>query len=251
MIGGFNSEIEHNGTVFHVQTEDKGRSNPVIESLIYVGGQVVVSRRDEYADLVQRQASDEEVGDRMDRQHKLMIAAIKSGRFDDEFDALLTSGGVIAEGPGSSALTDVERAIDGLVARQLSDSALRRGRQIETEVNDDDTLDEIVLRYLTAESSREHLVLSLEEDGELRMGRNAFLALRARSSRGGGAIEGAEVHVKMISTVREPQVLGRGVTDADGECFLNVRIPAIENAVAALIISASSPIGTAEVKQLL
>ncbi len=28
MIGGFNSEIEHNGTVFHVQTEDSGHANP-------------------------------------------------------------------------------------------------------------------------------------------------------------------------------------------------------------------------------
>jgi hypothetical protein len=251
MIGGFNSEIEHNGTVFHIQTEDKGRSNPVIESLIYVGGQVVVSRRDDYGDLVERQAPDQEVGERMDRQHRLMIAAIKSGRFDSEFDALIASGRVIAEDAGSSPLEDVERAIGALAPRQPSDSAVRRGREIETEVNDDDTLDEIVLRYLNAESSREHLVLALEENGELRMGRNAFLALKARSSRGGAAVEGAEVQVKMISTVREPQVLGRGVTDADGECFLNVRIPAIENAVAALIISASSDIGTAEVKQLL
>ncbi len=248
MIGGFNSDVEHQGTVFHVQTEDKGRSNPVIDSLVYVGGRVVISKREDYADLVERDAPDEEIAERMDHQHQLMMAAISSGHFDDELEAVL-------EGGDASALDDVARAVDGLgdsfAAGPPSESAVRRGQRLSTDIADDDTLDEIVLRYLHAGSSREHLVLVLEENGELRMGRNAFLALRAQSSQGGGAVEGAEVQVKMISTAREPEVLGRGVTDSDGECFLNVQIPALDNGSAALIISAASNIGSAELKQLL
>ncbi len=242
MIGGFNSEVEHRGTTFHVQTEDKGRSNPVIDSLVYVGGQVVVSMREEYDDLIEVDAPDEEIAERMDRQHKVMIAAITSGRFDQEFQSLFEDGGVAA-GDGAAA--------GGLGVVEPSDSAVRRGRLLSNDIGDEETLDEIVLRYLHAGSSREHLVLALEENGELRMGAKAFLALRAHSSRGGIAVEGAQVQVKMISTLREPEVLGRGVTDADGECFLNVQIPTLENATAALIISAASEIGTAEVKQLL
>ena len=38
MISGHNTDLLHNGVVYHVQTEDKGRSNPVIESFIYIGG---------------------------------------------------------------------------------------------------------------------------------------------------------------------------------------------------------------------
>ena len=38
MITGFNTDVKYKGTVFHVQTEDKGVANPIIESLIYKGG---------------------------------------------------------------------------------------------------------------------------------------------------------------------------------------------------------------------
>ena len=58
MISGFNTDVDHDGTVFHVQTEDKGRANPVIESLVFVGGQVVVSKRDEYAEMLEEVADD-------------------------------------------------------------------------------------------------------------------------------------------------------------------------------------------------
>jgi hypothetical protein len=34
MITGQNSEVLHNDRAFHVQTEDKGRSNPMLESFI-------------------------------------------------------------------------------------------------------------------------------------------------------------------------------------------------------------------------
>ncbi len=45
MITGFNTDVEYEGRVFHVQTEDKGRTNPVVESLVYSGGEIVASRR--------------------------------------------------------------------------------------------------------------------------------------------------------------------------------------------------------------
>ncbi|MES1243218.1 MAG: hypothetical protein ABUT39_16515 [Acidobacteriota bacterium] len=52
MITGYNTDVRHNDVVFHVQTEDKGLGNPFIESLVYVGGQVLASKRSNYADLL-------------------------------------------------------------------------------------------------------------------------------------------------------------------------------------------------------
>ena len=43
MITGYNTDVRHDSVVFHVQTEDKGAANPLIESLVYVGGQVVAA----------------------------------------------------------------------------------------------------------------------------------------------------------------------------------------------------------------
>jgi len=46
MITGFNQDVTFKNKVYHVQTEDRGKSNPVIESLIYVGGEILASKAD-------------------------------------------------------------------------------------------------------------------------------------------------------------------------------------------------------------
>ena len=52
MITGFNTDIKHNEKVYHVQTEDKGVGNPYIESLVYVGGEILASKKTSYADIL-------------------------------------------------------------------------------------------------------------------------------------------------------------------------------------------------------
>ncbi len=52
MITGYNTDVRHGNRVFHIQTEDKGLSNPKIETLIYVGGEILDSYRSSYEDLL-------------------------------------------------------------------------------------------------------------------------------------------------------------------------------------------------------
>ena len=59
MITGFNTDIEHEGVVYHVQTEDKGLDSPIILSLVYVGGTILASKRSPYEDLIATGFSDE------------------------------------------------------------------------------------------------------------------------------------------------------------------------------------------------
>ena len=83
MITGFNTDIEHEGVVYHVQTEDKGLDSPIILSLVYVGGTILASKRSPYEDLIATGFSDEVLSERLKRQHRLICAAINSGRIDD------------------------------------------------------------------------------------------------------------------------------------------------------------------------
>ena len=83
MITGFNTDIEHEGTVYHVQTEDKGLDTPLILSLVYVGGAILASKRSPYDDLIAKGFDERELADRLNRQHKLICAAIRAGRIDD------------------------------------------------------------------------------------------------------------------------------------------------------------------------
>ena len=56
--------------------------------------------------------------------------------------------------------------------------------------------------------------------------------------------------MKVISTVEPPRVIFRGKTSADGTVMIRASIPAFREGTAAVIISAQSPIGNDEVKQL-
>jgi len=81
VITGFNTDVKYKGVVYHVQTEDKGTANPLIETLIYKGGEILGSRRLPYADLVQR-GDEAAITKLMEDQHKGMIMEVKRGRFD-------------------------------------------------------------------------------------------------------------------------------------------------------------------------
>ena len=81
MITGYNTDVRYREKVFHVQTEDKGLSNPSIESVVYHGGQVLATKRASYSDLVAEGKGSEAIAGRMEHQHRMMIAAIKGGTF--------------------------------------------------------------------------------------------------------------------------------------------------------------------------
>jgi hypothetical protein len=83
VITGFNTDIEHDGVVYHVQTEDKGLETPLILSLVYSGGAILASKRARYEDLIASGFSDEALSERLTRQHKLICAAIHAGRIED------------------------------------------------------------------------------------------------------------------------------------------------------------------------
>lgn len=83
VITGFNTDIEHNGVVYHVQTEDKGLDTPLILSLVYTGGEILASKRSPYEDLIAAGFDETLLAQRVKRQHRLICAAINAGRIDD------------------------------------------------------------------------------------------------------------------------------------------------------------------------
>jgi hypothetical protein len=83
VITGFNTDVEHDGVTYHVQTEDKGLKSPLILSLVYVGGTILASKRTPYEDLIAEGFDEKKLAERLNRQHKLICAAIHTGRIED------------------------------------------------------------------------------------------------------------------------------------------------------------------------
>lgn len=257
MITGYNTDIRHNDVVFHVQTEDKGASNPCIESLVYVGGQVLAAKRASYQDLLAAPDDERAIPERMERQHRTVIAAIKSGRFDAKLAALASgrreSGQIAVEGAGSEVPRPTPAPFRPTPVPPATPPAAPAPAtpQASGPRDHERTLDQVILEYLTSEADQEQLVLTVDGDRELELGRSARLTLRTTSSKNGRPIAGATVHVRMISTIADPQVLTHGETGPDGALRLEFSIPRLDRGTAALIVSAASILGHAEIKHLL
>ena len=83
MITGYNTDVEHDGVVYHVQTEDKGIETPLLLSLVYSGGAILASKRSSYHDLIAAGFDEAVLTERLQRQHRLICAAINAGRIAD------------------------------------------------------------------------------------------------------------------------------------------------------------------------
>ncbi|HEX9163340.1 MAG TPA: hypothetical protein VF980_16655 [Thermoanaerobaculia bacterium] len=227
MITGFNTDIRHNDKVYHIQTEDKGLQNPYIESLVYVGGEILASKKTPYAEQIKDGVDEKWIGGMMEQQHRTMIAAVKRGRFDQP----------------------AEETHTGLTPKPSVPAGTATGKAAAPGA-EEKTLDQVIIDYLASEAESEHLELSLLNQADFFAGAPVELRVVTRRSLSQNPIAAASIEVKVISTVEPPRVVFRGKTASDGTALIRCTIPAFREGTAAVIISAQSTIGNDEVKQL-
>lgn len=83
MVTGFNHNVKHLGRVYHVQTEDSGLSNPHIITHLFVGGNILASKKTSYADITGAENLTQVVRELMEEQHKEMLRNLVNGVYDD------------------------------------------------------------------------------------------------------------------------------------------------------------------------
>jgi hypothetical protein len=228
VITGYNTDVKHNNRVFHIQTEDKGETSPYIESLVYVGGQILATRKTSYADVVKSGRDDKAIQELMEQQHRTMIAAIQRGRFDGPDNTLKTPEGM---GGSAAGAADAEDELDSTSAG-------------------DRTLDQVILDYLAAELKHEQIDVVFAPSPEFHAGRTADFKLKAETSESRQAVAGAVVQIRILSTVEKPEVVFQGKTTSDGSCVVSFPVPAMSQGSAAVVIRVSSPTGSTEYKYM-
>jgi len=83
MVVGFNHNIKHKGKMYHIQTEDSGLDNPHIITHLFVGGNILASKKTSYADIVGAENLAQVVRELMEEQHKEMLRNLINGVYDD------------------------------------------------------------------------------------------------------------------------------------------------------------------------
>lgn len=83
MVPGFNHNIKHNKQIFHIQTEDSGALNPHIITHLFVGGNILATKKTSYADIVHADNLLQIVKELMQEQHKAMLRNLINGVYDN------------------------------------------------------------------------------------------------------------------------------------------------------------------------
>ena len=210
MLTGFNTDVDYEGRTYHVQTEDRGQANPMVESLVYSGGEIVTTRKSSYKDLVEGEDfAAAELMQRMKVQHQELIQEIRSGRYDPE-------------GPKPFGYNIVSNR----------------------------SLDEVVMTYLAAESGMVRVRLELENSRPLVEGTPALILMRVMSEGADLPVQGAEVTVKLISSSERPREVFKGISGADGRIHAEFDLPLCPDSQVAVLCQVQASGNNAEFKQL-
>jgi hypothetical protein len=164
MVVGFNHNVRHRGQTFHVQTEDSGLENPHVVTHLFVGGNVVASKKASYADLLGTEDLARTVRELMEEQHKEMLRNLVDGVFDDGAAARVQAfqpGQIQADGrtvrlqPGMSIPAPREARLSSApLARAAAPAAppapprRREPAPFGEELVAERSLDEVILSYL-------------------------------------------------------------------------------------------------------
>ena len=234
VLTGYNTDIDYAGTTYHVQTEDKGRSNPIVESLVYARGEILYSRRTSYQDLVDENVESKAIATLMERQHHTIVEAIRRGRL-----ATLADEPALVSDEDDTSISRGDE--DG---GSLAEDATGGG-------DDEPTLDQVILDYLAAQRGRAHLVLKAVNRHDFVYGEEADISISAVDSQSTSPQVGAEITVLFKST-SEPRrlVLAEGETDEKGIFSAKAPLPEFSGGTSAVVITAESELGQSEIKHL-
>jgi hypothetical protein len=243
VLTGFNTDVEYEGVVYHVQTEDKGLQTPFILSLVYTGGAILASKRSPYDDLIAGGLDEGVLAKRLSRQHKLICAAVHAGRIEDlkrlgERDVTEMS----AQRQQAAAAKQVE---------QSSDAGETISASTESDpVPDAEAPDHFAISGLDQDEERLRVILL--DQTELRGGSSVTLRVlvsRAAPNRREPARK-ARVIVKVLgSTFRPTSTMA--ATNIQGVATIPILLPSFDSGRAAILVQAHIDGETAELRRII
>lgn len=155
MVVGFNHNLKHRGRTYHVQTEDSGLENPHVITHLFLGGNVVASKRTSYADIVRAENLTRVVRELMEAQHKEMLRDLVDGVYDEGGAAQAFQPGQIqADGrtvqlqPGMSIPAPREARLTAAALAPPARPATAAAAPFGEELIAERSLDEVILSYL-------------------------------------------------------------------------------------------------------
>jgi hypothetical protein len=288
VITGFNTDVEHDGVVYHVQTEDKGLKSPLLLSLVYVGGTILASKRTPYDDLIASGFDEKILAERLQRQHKLICAAIHAGRIEDlkrqtERDSSARAKPperaepkieqpVVVEQVGAKEVAAEEALVvkDGDIIQlgSIADFMPPSVYMSSTPVQNEPPVQEVnppahpnpereqvdysrVVDYSEVREGLDDLKILLLEEKKFVAGEFVKINLLVgRGAKGLESVANAAISIKVLGSSFRPLIFS-GKTGSDGTAIFYTTLPYFTTGRAAILISATLKSERAELRRMI
>ena len=264
MITGFNTDIEHGGVTYHVQTEDKGAARPIILSLVYDRGTILASKRSPYDDLIAAGLDEKILGERLHRQHSLICAAVRAGRIED-LKKMAARDAASKQAPEAAEVTAAPVTIPAIAKPNIPlpsfdpDSPIPRpgpagydpldlafAPLVEdvTILDADDLVPDEAVEIVPdpasfSRASGNALSIEILGDATFRGGDHRDLGLMVCRGNGRKVVADTEIMVKILGSSFRP-IIFHARTDANGIARINIQLPKFTSGRAALLVRAIS-----------
>lgn len=239
MITGYNTDVEYNGVVYHVQTEDKGLRTPVILSLVYAGGAILASKRSAYHDLIASGFEERVLVERLERQHKLICAAVHAGRIE-ELKRMGEHTPVANVSEVGTASPSIEKEEAANKAGPPASPATGAPAVLTPE------------RFSISEETDDALTVSLLDEKQLRPGESVTLRIEVtkRTESGRAPAAKANITMKVLGSTFQPSST-YSTTDSAGRSAISVTLPTFKTGRAAILIRAEADGEVAELRRII
>jgi hypothetical protein len=233
--------VEHDGVVYHVQTEDKGLDSPLILSLVYSGGAILASKRSPYEDLIEAGFDEAALAKRLKRQHRLICAAINAGRLEElkhmgeRPESAAAEATLPAPLPADVPSVESTPEEEPVSAAPVADEELPKIERQESPYTVHDSRRTSPLGEKAAPDSP--LLVTLINEQPFSAGRAVTIKILVQKRAGGVAepVGNAAVAVKVLGTAFRPQLYSV-TTNRQGVASIPAEIPKFSSGRAAVII---------------
>ncbi len=115
MVPGFNTDIRHDGMDYHVQTEDLGKKNPTILTLVYAYGAVVLRETLAYGEILAQDPPESLMRTLMEAQHRRVVRHVEAGGVSSSAEPPILSDSPSSFGIGEPVAPTTPQSVDDLI----------------------------------------------------------------------------------------------------------------------------------------
>ncbi|REJ79025.1 MAG: hypothetical protein DWQ32_09710 [Acidobacteria bacterium] len=261
MITGFNTDVSYDGVTYHVQTEDKGLDTPLILSLVFDRGTILAAKRSPYDDLIADGLDEKALEARLQRQHKLMCAAIRAGRLEDlkklsaktvqavvvEGEIDLSSGIPMPDNPPVWDIPIIEDIEIDVVEEDIGSSSINQEAAPVLDSRNVTVVDEIS-KFESPSGDRLRIKLVGAEKFVAGDRKNVNVLVCRGSD--DDSVPGANVMIKILGSDFRPLIY-HSKADSNGVAGVMVKIPSFRTGRAAILVRAMIGSEEAELRRVI